>query len=179
VAFSPDGTKALTGSQDGAARIWDVESGKQIHMLVHGNAVGDVAFSPNGTMTLTGCFDGTARIWDVSSGQEVHRIDGLGSVIAVAFSSDGDKVLIGSSAAWIWPVSDQDLISDACNCIAANFTQEKWERYRISDPRTCPREGRLDNSSDPLSELSNNLKRLITGSPKCEPCIARMTQNRE
>ena len=35
VAFSPDGTKVLTGSSDNTARIWDVTTGQEVHKLTH------------------------------------------------------------------------------------------------------------------------------------------------
>ena len=47
VAWSPNGQRALTGSQDGTARIWDAESGKEIALLkAHTNWVRAASFSP-------------------------------------------------------------------------------------------------------------------------------------
>ena len=91
MAFSPDGTKIVTGSMHTA--IWDVASGQEIYRLTHDGSVSAVAFSPDGTKLLTGSSDKTARIWDVTSGQEVHKLPHDGSVFAVAFSPDGTKVL--------------------------------------------------------------------------------------
>ena len=47
VAFSPDGTRVLTGSRDKTARVWDVATGKPVTPpLQHEDDVESVAFSP-------------------------------------------------------------------------------------------------------------------------------------
>ncbi len=66
VAFSPDGTKVLTGSDDSTARIWDVSSGQELHKLAHEGSVSSVAFSPDGSKVVMGSGDGTAWTWPVS-----------------------------------------------------------------------------------------------------------------
>jgi hypothetical protein len=49
VAVSPDGGRAITGSEDGTARIWDLKTGKAIGPpLQSDSAVRAVAFSPDG-----------------------------------------------------------------------------------------------------------------------------------
>ncbi|HOE12603.1 MAG TPA: hypothetical protein PLQ35_17085, partial [bacterium] len=66
VAFSPDGTKVLTGSDDYTAKLWDAGTGAVIRTFSgHTDYVNSVAFSPDGTKVLTGIDDGTARIWDI------------------------------------------------------------------------------------------------------------------
>jgi WD40 repeat protein len=66
-AFSPDGTRIVTFSLDGTARLWDAATGGQIAVLRdHDKAVEDAAFSPDGTRVVTASSDQTARIWNVA-----------------------------------------------------------------------------------------------------------------
>jgi WD40 repeat protein len=110
LALSPDGKRAISaGSHDHTARLWDVESGKEIHRLDHKEAVWAVAFSPDGKRVLTGCggiqrgaefqpgSDNSMRLWEAGTGKllgvfEGHRAD----VWCVAFSPDGKRALSGS-----------------------------------------------------------------------------------
>jgi WD40 repeat protein len=98
VAFSPDGTLILTGSEDGTVRLFDGQSGEQIQVF-HGHTadITDIAFSPDGNMVLTGSWDQTARLWDTATGKELKKLVGhTNMVITVAFSLDGKQVLTGS-----------------------------------------------------------------------------------
>ena len=54
-AFSPDGKRIVTASDDNTARLWDAESGKQIGepLTGHTDAVGSAAFSPDGKRIVT------------------------------------------------------------------------------------------------------------------------------
>jgi WD40 repeat protein len=66
VAFSPDGKTLLTGSHDGTARFWDVESGRQLGpSLRHTDAVLAVAFHPSGQSVATGTKNGRVHQWHV------------------------------------------------------------------------------------------------------------------
>lgn len=98
VAFSPDGTKVLTGSEDCTARIFETTSGKTLHVLSgHNEGINSVAYSPDGTCVLTGSKDHTARLWDVESGECIRILEGHTDwVNAVAFSPDGRLIATGS-----------------------------------------------------------------------------------
>ena len=64
VAFSADGTKVLTGTDDGTARLWNALTGTEIEKFTgHTDLISAVAFSPEGAKVLTGSYDGTARLW--------------------------------------------------------------------------------------------------------------------
>ncbi|MGH9850751.1 MAG: AAA-like domain-containing protein, partial [Blastocatellia bacterium] len=95
VAFSPDGQCILTGSSDGTARLWHVDSGQLISTLRHdlGIHINAIAFSPDGKSILTGSGDGTARLWRVDSGQLISTLRHNSSVNDIAFSPDGKNVM--------------------------------------------------------------------------------------
>jgi WD40 repeat protein/uncharacterized caspase-like protein len=97
VAFSRDGRKVLTGSGDSTARMWDVETGKELRRFEGNSAeVTSVVFSPDGHRVLTGSADRTVRLWDAGTAKELRRFEGhSGEIACLAFSRDGRKVLTG------------------------------------------------------------------------------------
>ena len=63
----PDGKRVVTSSADQTARLWDVETAKEIAVLKgHTNFVQSAAFSPDGNRVLTSSDDKTARVLDVT-----------------------------------------------------------------------------------------------------------------
>ena len=99
VAFSPDGTRVVSGSFDKTIKLWDAASGEEVMTLRgHEGAVMSVAFSPNGTRVVSGSDERTIKLWDAASGEEVATLRGhQDRVTSVAFSSDGMRVASGSS----------------------------------------------------------------------------------
>jgi WD40 repeat protein len=98
-AFSPDGTRIVTASQDKTARIWDAATGQPIgEPLRHDEAVNTACFSPDGTRVITASNDGTARLWDASNGQPIGQpMKHDDEVNTAAFSPDGLHVVTASS----------------------------------------------------------------------------------
>jgi WD40 repeat protein len=90
VAFSPDGSKIVSGSRDKTIRVWDASTGVEMlpHLQGHRSGVTSVAFSPNGSKIVSGSYDRTIRVWDASTGVEMLTpLQGHDSDInSVAFS---------------------------------------------------------------------------------------------
>ncbi len=67
VAYHPDGSRIVTGADDGAIKFWDSETGHEVLTLTgHSGAITRVAFSPDGTTLASASADGTVRLWDNS-----------------------------------------------------------------------------------------------------------------
>src|SRR3984893_10836146 len=72
VAVMPGGTRIVTGSDDGTARVWDAATGKELHVLRgHQKEVIAVAVTLDGSRILTagGLSDNTVSIWNATTGE--------------------------------------------------------------------------------------------------------------
>ena len=100
VAFSPDGTKIVSGGNDCTVRVWDIKTRLQIGVPITGHAsfVRSVAFSQDGKKIVSSSDDATIRIWDAETGAQIGTpLTGhTSSVESVAFSPDGTKIVSGS-----------------------------------------------------------------------------------
>ncbi len=107
VVVDPSDNYVLSGSYDGTARVWDIDTGREITRLTHDDIVTSAVFSPAGKYVVSGSYDNSARVWEVSKGQEVARMIHDGPVKSVAFSSDTKYVVSGGEdhTARVWEAS--------------------------------------------------------------------------
>ena len=116
-AFSPNGQRIITASDDGTVRLWDATSGREIHVLSglsgHSDGMFSASFSPDGSRIVTASRDGTARVWDAESNKELHTLQGHDNfVMSASFSPDGSRVVTASldGTARVWDAASGDAI---------------------------------------------------------------------
>ena len=92
--FGMSGKKAVSGSEDKTARIWDLTTGAELFKLAGcTEAIGAVAFSPDEKFVATGSDDFSVRTWDAATGQQLKELIGhKNNVRAVTISSNSARI---------------------------------------------------------------------------------------
>ncbi len=109
VAFSRDGTRLLSGSDDQTAAVWEVPSGKLLHRFTGlAKGVSLAAFTPDGKRLILVSRTGGVRIHDAESAREVRRFQATLEKEAHhrgALSPDGKVLAVpGREALVLWNV---------------------------------------------------------------------------
>ena len=123
--FSPDGTRVVTASIDGTAKIWDAATGKVLFTLGghkdkdgkiigHKDEVNSAFFSPDGKLVVTASDDHTAILWNALTGEPLlPAMEHKDKVYLAVFDGKGERVVTTSQdhEARIWRVSDRKCIA--------------------------------------------------------------------
>ena len=116
VAWSPDGTKAASGSWDNTIRVNDSRTGALLLTITgHTDAITSVAWSPDGTKIASGSRDETVCIWNAATGQllKTLRPPAASVITSVAWSPDSTKIASGSrdETVCIWDAATGQLLN--------------------------------------------------------------------
>jgi hypothetical protein len=102
VAFTPDGNRLVSGSDDGTFCSWNVASGEEERRFQGARLVSDkhlpIALAQDGHTLAQALPDHSIQLWDVASGEKLHRLRGHSAEIrALSFFQADGKGLCSAS----------------------------------------------------------------------------------
>ncbi len=139
-AFSPDGTRIVTASSEGAAQLWDAASGQNVAALQGHAKVTRVEFGANG-LIMTTLSDGSVQVW-LASGSRLN-LGKIGYVTWATFSPDGTRIVATTKdkEAWLWDVASKQLLAvllgHTAEVISAAFSPDSSRIVTTSRDQTA------------------------------------------
>jgi WD40 repeat protein len=139
VAFSSDGTRGVSGSEDQTVKIWDA-TGRLKTLKGHRESVFSAAFSSNGMRVVSGSDDNTVKIWDINSCTCVRTLQGhIKYVNSVAFSLDSTPVASAScdnTVRRIWDANSGLRLATIESQVIEDISFDATGSYLLTDIRT-------------------------------------------
>jgi WD40 repeat protein len=137
VAFSPDNSLIVSGSEDQTVRVWSTSVRKEILMLsTYGQAITAVAFSSDGSSIISGSHfsddsNTSVRQWRINRRVEATTLYDTSQVTAVAFHPYNNQLIFGglagpikifdfqnSTVKSLWPPSEEPPITEGLDALA-------------------------------------------------------------
>jgi WD40 repeat protein len=125
VAVAPDGKKIISGSCDKTIKVWDIDTGRELHTLTgHSTDLKLVTITPDGKKIFSGSYDKTIKVWDIDTGRELHTLTGHSECINLLWISFDNTTLVSGS------IDGQIKLWDIATRIELNtlsyYNEEPW-----------------------------------------------------
>ncbi|XP_042820646.1 WD repeat-containing protein 38 isoform X3 [Panthera tigris] len=134
-AFSPDGQRLLTASEDGYVYGWETQSGRLLWRLGgHTGPIKFCRFSPDGHLFATTSGDCTIRLWDVAEAKCLHVLKGHQRSVETATGSWDSAICIWDLRTGTPVISHQELeghsgnISCLCYSASGLLASGSWDK---------------------------------------------------
>ena len=113
VSITPDGTRAISISEDETLKVWDMENGECLRTIQTCRGEDDsVSITADGKIAIYGSSDGTLQVWELDSGACLGIMEGHNNEVSgVSIAADGKKAISGS---WDGTLRVWEVGSGAC-----------------------------------------------------------------
>ena len=141
IAFTGDGRRMLTAASDGAAKLWNVGTRRQVGRLDAGFPLHAVAISPDGSLAATGTgVQARIAVWSLAEQKKIKewqahqgsvKTPGLNRVLALEFSQDGSRLLSGGDDGYLreWTVATGEQLRQwkgpGANVVTAGYRDDE------------------------------------------------------
>ena len=138
VALSPDSRLLAVGGTGSSVRLWDIRSGKLVHVLEQGaNGAFTLEFSPDGRTLAVSGFEPVASLWDVASGIRIGpQLSAGDRRTMIDLSPDGRRLLEthGNGKGAVWDVDPTSWERRACAVAKRTLTRAEWTQFLPGRP---------------------------------------------
>jgi TIR domain/WD domain, G-beta repeat len=129
VAYSPDGQKLASASDDNTVIVWDTATLRPVGDLPfygHYAGVTSVDFSPDSQILASGSRDSTIILWNAATGQIIRALQRRETswILSVDFSPDGQTLVSAGQGSTIrlWNAETGDVIREFQGSSDTNFS---------------------------------------------------------
>ena len=126
INFSPERNQFVTGSSDGTAKIYDLETLKNTRSLEgHSLAVLDASWSGDGRLIATSSADGMVILWDTKTGEKYKTVTAKGEeVTIVKFMSKVSEALLTAAGGKLLKANSKTLPGEFKYAYSASLTPD-------------------------------------------------------
>jgi WD40 repeat protein len=136
LAFSPDGSRLVSGAADNTARVWNLADGAELAKFVgHAAAVTGVAFNSNGQQVASGAADNSLKLWNVADLAVLKDLPGhTGAIVGVAMATNDQFILSASAdqSVRVWNPADGSTIRTIAPGAAATALALSRDNNRLA-----------------------------------------------